>query len=92
MVFDRKAYMKAYKQARRNITDALKAVPCADCGLSYPPFVMDFDHVKGEKTKDISNLVQEGASLAALMAEIDKCEVVCANCHRIRTYKREQRS
>jgi hypothetical protein len=47
---------------------------------------MDFDHV-GEKQKEISGLIFTH-STRRLVAEIDKCEVVCANCHRVRTYQR----
>jgi hypothetical protein len=47
---------------------------------------MDFDHLHS-KFKSISRLVSNGMS-SALEAEIAKCEVVCANCHRIRTHNR----
>jgi hypothetical protein len=61
---------------------------CADCGLQYPPVCMDFDHTGSDKVRDISVLVTQGASIAAIDAEIAKCELVCANCHRIRTARR----
>lgn len=62
---------------------------CADCGLKVPyPEVYDFDHRPGvEKVGDVSRL-KMSSSMAALVAEIAKCDVVCANCHRIRTFKR----
>ena len=62
---------------------AAKAVPCADCGVEYPACVMDFDHKGSEKKFQISN--RYVGSLSKLLAEIGKCDVVCANCHRIRT-------
>jgi len=46
---------------------------------------MDFDHVHGEKDGDISQL-RWRVGAARLEAEIAKCEVVCANCHRERSY------
>lgn len=66
-----------------------KNVPCADCGVRYPYYVMDFDHVRGEKVNDIGNLLRYGNDNDVL-AEIEKCEVVCSNCHRIRTQVRRQ--
>jgi hypothetical protein len=66
----------------------LKRFPCSDCKNSFHPFVMDFDHIKGEKLKPVSQLVMQLASKRAILAEIAKCELVCSNCHRIRTLKR----
>lgn len=70
----------------RQLLERAKDVPCADCGERYPPFVMDFDHVRGEKRANVSQLAGTGASEAAILAEIAKCDVVCANCHRERTH------
>ena len=66
----------------------LKSNPCTDCGNSYHPVVMDFDHVRGDKSKDISLMVRSAVSLQKLKEEISKCELVCSNCHRIRTFTR----
>jgi hypothetical protein len=65
-----------------------KRVPCMDCGETYPPYVMDFDH-RGEdpKTFNISHGVYS-QSLKAVKVEIAKCDIVCANCHRERTFQR----
>ena len=70
---------------RRLVAD-LKSQPCQDCGQTFPPHVMDFDHV-GEKTGEVSKYVYTSGT-ATLLAEIERCDVVCANCHRIRTYER----
>ena len=70
----------------RAIVRELKQQPCADCGKTYPPEAMDFDHI-GEKRLEISRLLYVSGT-AALLAEIAKCEVVCSNCHRIRTKRR----
>jgi hypothetical protein len=79
---------KAALARNKALTDSIKSTtPCTDCGISYPPFVMDFDHIR-DKDRDVSLLVQAPASLKRLQAEIDKCEVVCANCHRMRTFTR----
>lgn len=63
-----------------------KAKPCADCGGHFPPCAMDFDHVRGEKSFGIGACSRR--NFDAVLAEIAKCDVVCANCHRIRTWNR----
>jgi len=67
---------------------ALKTSPCHDCGRSFHFSAMDFDHIIGEKTATISDLVRREYSLVHVLAEIEKCELVCANCHRVRTHLR----
>ncbi len=76
------------RAAINNYVDQVKRRPCADCGGNFPPFMMDFDHVRGEKTAEISRLRGARAARARLEAELAKCEVVCANCHRRRTQMR----
>lgn len=71
------------KKVRVLIREA-KQDPCLDCGQSFKPCQMDFDHVRGEKAGFVSQI----GSVKAVLAEIQKCEVVCANCHRIRTQTR----
>lgn len=58
--------------------------PCADCG-EMDPVVLEFDHVRGAKRCSVSDLIRSGARVQALFAEIEKCVVRCANCHRRRT-------
>jgi|ERR1051326_6085747 hypothetical protein len=74
---------------RRNleIVSKIKNVPCMDCNNSFPPECMDFDHREGtEKCFTIGS--RTTLSLERLMTEIAKCDIVCSNCHRIRTRKR----
>jgi hypothetical protein len=84
---------KGEKRIRAIIRQA-KEKPCTDCGVQHPFYVMDFDHRPGE-TK-LFALGSVGArvrvSLQRLLAEIAKCDVVCANCHRERTYQRKKRT
>lgn len=76
------------RRSLQELVDALKDRPCTDCQQTYPPFVMEFDHRPGVgKVADISALVSTGRK-AALLQEVTKCDVVCANCHRIRTFQR----
>ena len=70
-------------KAAKLIND-FKDKPCADCGIRYPSYVMDFDHTLGNKLHNISRM--RNHSIENLLIEIAKCDVVCANCHRIRTF------
>ena len=74
---------------KRKFLDSLKARPCYDCKKRFPPYCMDFDHCRGQKQFSIGRLLS--ASLDKLVKEIDKCDVVCANCHRIRTHGKGKR-
>lgn len=65
----------------------LKDNPCVDCGIKYHPYAMDFDHISDDKIANVSKLLNK-SSWRAILEEIAKCELVCANCHRIRTYNR----
>lgn len=62
-----------------------KSVPCADCGVCYPYYVMDFDH-QGDKEGNLGDFRSSGWSMKRVKEEVAKCQVVCANCHRERTY------
>lgn len=76
-----------------------------DCNQSFPPYVMDFDHVRGEKEFLISQVsdkrrllgdlrdIKGSASVSQerLLKEIEKCDLVCSNCHRIRTHNRKSK-
>lgn len=74
---------------RKYIFDLKSITACADCGIVYPPYIMDFDHVSGEKKFNISSNMAKIPSFDALLEEIDKCEIVCSNCHRHRTWLRK---
>ncbi len=79
---------KKLRNRNRMIINAFKDKECADCGQWFPPCVMDFDHVKGEKVKAVSRMLNGMSSVDNLLIEIMKCDVVCSNCHRIRTHER----
>ncbi|MFD0397752.1 hypothetical protein ACFVHI_06680 [Kitasatospora sp. NPDC127121] len=66
--------------------DRLKlARGCADCGWSEWARGLDWDHVRGAKSANVSQLIADRKPWSEIAVEIAKCEVVCANCHRIRT-------
>lgn len=67
------------------IVEYLFSHPCIDCGES-DPLVLDFDHVKGNKYKNITSMLGI-YSQENILKEIDKCAVRCSNCHRRKTAK-----
>jgi hypothetical protein len=69
--------------------DSLKANPCMDCGEMLAPVAMDFDHVRGTKITEISDMWSWGRD--KILAELKKCDLVCCHCHRKRTQQRRQR-
>lgn len=71
------------------IQDLKNKTPCLDCDRQYPFYVMQFDHIKGEKLFNLAMMNQRW-SWKRVLAEIEKCEIVCANCHAERTYQRAQ--
>ena len=84
--YDRRHAAKVHT-AYRILVDGFKASPCLDCGNCFPPECMDFDHVRGVKVFSIGQFGQR--KLDHVIAEIAKCDLVCANCHRVRTRKRQ---
>jgi hypothetical protein len=81
---DRNARVNARHRA---IIRSAKSQPCVDCGVEYPYYVMDFDHREGATKSFILSDVPRATS-KTLLREIEKCDVVCANCHRERTHQR----
>jgi hypothetical protein len=75
-------------QAKADYIRKVKATPCADCGIRYPYWVMDLDHRPG--TVKLFTVADKYVSygMATVKAEVAKCDVVCANCHRQRTHTR----
>src|SRR3954466_15913770 len=76
--YDKQRYDRA-----KAVLDAVRSVPCVDCGIQLPPECMDLDHVRGEKKIKLCVSYAKGYSTKAILAEIEKCEVRCPNCHRL---------
>ncbi len=77
------------RQAKqRTFIQEAKNSPCSDCHITYPYYVMQFDHTNPADKKYSIGKVGSTIALKSLQLEIQKCDVVCANCHAIRTYKR----
>jgi hypothetical protein len=88
---DKKPYLQ--KAAKRNarvssenrhhLVEYLLKHPCVDCGEN-DPLVLTFDHVRGDKRRDISSMIK-GSVWSVIETEIAKCDVRCANCHMRKT-------
>ena len=81
---------QAYRRHRAVVEwyRGLKDAPCVDCGGRFHHAAMQWDHLPGSvKKNDLGRLVN-GHSRAVILDEIAKCELVCANCHAVRSYER----
>ena len=77
---------------RAAVFEYLQGHPCIDCGEA-DPIVLEFDHrIDAEKRFDIGNAMQLGYSVKSVAAEMEKCDVRCANCHRRVTYHQAGRT
>ncbi len=72
---------------RQRLYAYLSEHPCVDCGETDVR-VLEFDHVRGNKFANIASLLSNAISWSTIEAEIAKCEVRCANCHRRKTLER----
>ena len=80
--------VRLYRERREAITKIKIERGCADCGYNANPVALQYDHIPGtEKRFDIGECTR---ALSELLKEIEKCEVVCANCHAIRTHARRE--
>lgn len=80
------------KKQQRNgifVWNYLMEHPCIDCGEKNP-IVLEFDHRDdSNKIKDISVMSNSGYSIDTIKNEIEKCDIRCSNCHKIRTSKQQ---
>jgi DNA primase large subunit len=79
-----------FKRLAREVQVAAKdGKPCADCGVVYPTYVTHWDHVP-ERGPKLFNIARGDYSMERTLAEIAKCDLVCANCHAVRTWNRRR--
>lgn len=77
---------KYRRDKHREIINRAKMRPCADCGIQYSPWIMEFDHRMGtNKRWTIGSQVCR--PIKDILQEIDKCDIVCSNCHAERTHR-----
>lgn len=79
---------RAVWRAQAHLLDRLRDAPCADCDRRFQPCAMDFDHRDpGAKRYTVTRMIGR-AGTERILAEVAKCDIVCANCHRLRTFER----
>ena len=96
---DRKRNPEKHKRRTYQLRDRRKAwllkhkdKPCMDCNQRFPHYVMEFDHREGTlKVASMSRMLKTHSSIKSLELEMAKCDLVCANCHAVRTYERVNR-
>jgi hypothetical protein len=80
LAYKYKRQVSKREEARLYVFTYLTCHPCIDC-QETDPLVLTFDHVRGIKKMNISQMVNQGYSIEMLQQEINKCEVRCMNCH-----------
>lgn len=84
----RTSYFRSWRNVRNEIIDQCKNIACMDCGVRYDPWVMQFDHRDPSK-KEMTIGSSRMRALPKVLKEIQKCDVVCANCHSQRTHRQQ---
>lgn len=72
-----RAWVYRYKQSSEG---------CSRCGETDPRCLV-FHHVRGDKRMSVSRMVSDGYARSAIADEIEKCELLCANCHRMEHFE-----
>ena len=72
-----------------NLIIPIKNNPCSKCNKIFHYKEIDFNHIKGVKTDDVSSLIMKLKPISIILEEIAKCELVCANCHRLFTFNKQ---
>ena len=79
-------------EEKRKVQEMLSKIKeksgCLDCGIKYKSYILDFDHVYGKKVANIGQMLNY-FSIEDILKEVAKCDVVCSNCHRERTWQRK---
>ena len=78
---------RRWREQARSL-DRLRDTPCADCGGRFPPCAMDFDHRDPDTKRWAVTRMIGRAGTSRILDEVAKCDIVCANCHRLRTFVR----
>ena len=79
---------KEKRNRRKRITDAIKlAIGCLECGYNEHPSALHFDHLEpSTKVAHISDSKMLAGNIMTLLDEVEKCQVLCANCHAVKTW------
>lgn len=75
------------RRRKRNAAIELLGNKCADCNQVFPEVCYDFHHTDPSKKDDaVANLIHNNRKLETILNEASKCELLCANCHRLRHF------
>jgi predicted transcriptional regulator len=77
---------KLRRRRKRTAAVELLGDKCMDCGNTYPHAVYDFHHHSNDKEECVSKLIHTNKKLEVILNEASKCELLCANCHRLRHF------
>ena|SRR3990167_6807715 len=83
---NKKSVLKQAQINQEYILSYLLDKQCSDC-YTEDILVLEFDHITEDKIASVSSMIKS-SKLEKLKKEINKCEVVCRNCHIIRTQRR----
>ena len=84
----RRERFRELRAAQLDVLDRVRALPCADCAETFAIAAMEFDHVDPTLKSGMISVMAGRVKIGTLLSELAKCDIVCANCHRIRTYAR----
>lgn len=75
-----------YERKRQKAIQVREAVPCTHCGENLPACATDFHHIRGTKFRSVMDMTSY--SWERIKEEMKKCDVLCANCHRIAEHRK----
>ena len=84
-----RSYARNTRERFRELLASIKSAPCQDCGGRFHTAAMEFDHID-PKSKHFHIAGMAGFSRERLLLEASKCDLVCANCHRVRESRRRK--
>lgn len=76
------------RRLQMDLVNRIRALPCSSCGGSFPACAMEFDHREGSQKLGLVSLMAGRVPIKVLLEEIAKCDIVCTNCHRDRSFQR----
>ena len=80
-----KAKRNKRREEKTAIVLELKKRGCSSCGGQFEHYQLDFDHVRGKKVQEIACMVRNATAVSTFKKELEKCDLMCAICHRRKT-------
>ena len=81
---------RRYSDNKAEFAGLKESLPCTDCQGYFPHYIMEYDHARGDKKYNVATIVgSRGIGAPSVIAEMAKCDLVCANCHKTRTFSRQ---